>query len=190
MNNRSVHPPIRTLEALSLDHPNLRRLDNQVEVAFFNLGSQDVIHVELVFKSGLSKSVNNVIPTAVSELLGSSSLKYSSGEIAEKIDCIAFAPDVQQVLDRATQADKNSGAVQLNLPIDAQRRIVQGIQAAAEQFPYAHILCPHFTRGSLRRMAERSLKRPPVFISAKEIQHSVDINRVALITMKGIKLVS
>jgi len=86
MNNRSVHPPIRTLEALSLDHPNLRKLDNQVEVAFFNLGSQDVIHVELVFKSGLSKSVNNVIPTAVSELLGSSSLKYSSGEIAEKID--------------------------------------------------------------------------------------------------------
>ena len=70
------------------------------------------------------------------------------------------------------------------------RRIVQGIQAAAEQFPYAHILCPHFTRGSLRRMAERSLKRPPVFLSAKEIQHSVDINRVALITMKGIKLVS
>ena len=86
MNNRSVHPPIRTLEAFSLDHPNLRKLDNQVEVAFFNLGSQDVIHVELVFKSGLSKSVNNVIPTAVSELLGSSSLKYSSGEIAEKID--------------------------------------------------------------------------------------------------------
>ena len=47
---------------------------------------------------------------------------------------------------------------------------MQGIQAAAEQFPQAHILCPHFTCGTLYRMAERSLKRPPVFLSAKEIQ--------------------
>ena len=107
-----------------------------------------------------------------------------------QIECIGFAPDVQQILDRSMQGDKNTGAVHLNLPIDAQRRILQGVQAAAEQFPQAHILCPHFTRGTLRRMAERSIKRPPVFLSAKEIQSTVDIKRVALITMKGIKLVS
>ena len=107
-----------------------------------------------------------------------------------QIECIGFAPDVQQILDRSMQGDKNTGAVHLSLPIDAQRRILQGVQAAAEQFPQAHILCPHFTRGTLRRMAERSIKRPPVFLSAKEIQSTVDIKRVALITMKGIKLVS
>ncbi len=106
------------------------------------------------------------------------------------IECVSFAPDVQQIIDRSMQGDKNTGAVLLSLPIDAQRRILQGVQAATEQFPQAHILCPHFTRGALRRMAEHSMKRPPVFLSAKEIQSSVDIKRVALITMKGIKLVS
>ena len=106
------------------------------------------------------------------------------------IEVVAFAPDVQQILDRSTQADKNSGAVHLNLPIDAQRRILQGLQAATEQFPDVHLLCPPFTRGAIRKMAERSMKRPPVCLSAKEIQHSVDVKKVALITMKGIKLVS
>ena len=61
---------------------------------------------------------------------------------------------------------------------------------SVEQFPQAHVLCPHFTRGPLRRMAVRHLQFPPVFLSAKEIEYSVDINRVALITSKGIKLVS
>ena len=48
------------------------------------------------------------------------------------IEVVGFAPDVQQILDRSTQADKNSGAVHLNLPIDAQRRILQGLQAAIQ----------------------------------------------------------
>jgi flagellar biosynthesis protein FlhA len=106
-----------------------------------------------------------------------------------KLDCISFAPDVQQAFDRALQY-KESGEINLNLTADLQKRILRGIQSAVEQFPHAHILCPHFTRGPLRKMMARHLKHPPVFLSAKEIQYHVDINRIALITMKGIKLVS
>ena len=106
-----------------------------------------------------------------------------------KLDCIAFAPDIQQAFDRALQY-KETGEISLSLPADIQKRVLHGLQSAVEQFPQAHVLCPHFTRGPLRRMAVRHLQFPPVFLSAKEIEYSVDINRVALITSKGIKLVS
>lgn len=106
-----------------------------------------------------------------------------------KLDCIAFAPDIQKAFDRALQY-KETGEISLSLPADIQKRVLHGLQSAVEQFPQAHVLCPHFTRGPLRRMAVRHLQFPPVFLSAKEIEYSVDINRVALITSKGIKLVS
>ena len=55
--------------------------------------------------------------------------------------------------------------------------------------PDVHVLCPPFTRGAIRKMAERSMKRPQCVFLLK-IQHSVDVNKVTLITMKGIKLIS
>jgi len=105
------------------------------------------------------------------------------------LDCIVFDPDVQQILNRSTKSKENHEVV-LNWTPDVEQRVLQGIQSASEQFPQAHILCPHFTRGILRKKAIRVLKKPPVFLSAKEIESYVDINRVAMITMKGIKLVS
>ena len=39
------------------------------------------------------------------------------------IEVVAFAPDVQQILDRFTQADKCRSSSS-ELPIDAQRRII------------------------------------------------------------------
>ena len=90
-----------------------------------------------------------------------------------KLDCIAFAPDIQQAFDRALQY-KETGEISLSLPADVQKRVLHGLQSAVEQFPQAHVLCPHFTRGPLRRMAVRHIQYPPVFLSAKEIEYSVD----------------
>ena len=114
--------------------------------------------------------------------------KYKNEE--KKIDCITFAPDVQQILEKSIHIVKETGAVNLNLSPDVQKRIMQGIQSATEQFPQAHVLCPHFTRGPLRKLAERSMAKVPTFLSAKEIESTVELNKVVLITMKGIKLVS
>tara|TARA_B110000438_G_scaffold293553_1_gene333602 strand:+ start:323 stop:1606 length:1284 start_codon:yes stop_codon:yes gene_type:complete len=86
MLKREISPTIKALEIIKLKEPNLEFLDNGIEVAFFNLGSQDLIHIELVFETGLSQADNIVVPTAVSELFGTASEQFKSGEIAEKID--------------------------------------------------------------------------------------------------------
>ena len=70
MLKRNVSPPIKNLELNSIKEPLIESLDNGIEVAFFNLGSQDLIHVELIFNNGLTQSENVIIPTAVSELFG------------------------------------------------------------------------------------------------------------------------
>ena len=86
MLKRELSPSIKALKVKELNEPKIEFLDNGIEVAFFNLGSQDLIHVELVFNTGLSQADNIVVPMAVSELFGTASENFSSGEIAEKID--------------------------------------------------------------------------------------------------------
>ncbi len=86
MLERGKAPNTHKINSLHLPEPDKLFLDNGVEVALFKLGSQNVVHVEFVFKTGMSNADNLVIPAAASELIGTSSKKYSSGEIAEKID--------------------------------------------------------------------------------------------------------
>jgi zinc protease len=86
MLKRKVSPPTKALELKKIKEPEIIPLDNGIEVAFFNLGSQDLIHVELIFDNGLTQSSNIIIPTAVSELFGTASSSFGSGEIAEKLD--------------------------------------------------------------------------------------------------------
>ena len=68
MINRKIAPCVSELESLSLAEPEISFLDNDVEVGFFNLGTQDVVHVEFVFKTGLSNHENIIVPTAISDL--------------------------------------------------------------------------------------------------------------------------
>ncbi len=86
MLKRKDSPAIKALKLNDIKEPVIEFLDNGIEVAFFNLGSQDLIHVELVFNNGLTQSENVIIPTAVSELFGTASSSFVSGEIAEKLD--------------------------------------------------------------------------------------------------------
>ena len=86
MLKRKDSPAIKALKLNDIKEPVIEFLDNGIEVAFFNLGSQDLIHVELVFNNGLTQSDNVIIPTAVSELFGTASSSFNSGEIAEKLD--------------------------------------------------------------------------------------------------------
>ena len=86
MLNRELSPSIKALKFKKLKEPELKFLDNGIETAFFHLGSQDLIHIELVFNTGFAQTENIVIPTTVSELFGTASENFSSGKISEKID--------------------------------------------------------------------------------------------------------
>jgi len=104
---------------------------------------------------------------------------------------IEFAPDVEDALTRGIQMGEG-GSISLSLNPDVQQRVLMGIRQAWEQCKTFEpvVLCPHYTRGPLQRLAERLMPFPPSFISAKEIESGVVPKRVASVSLKGMRLVS
>jgi len=102
MVNRKSAPSISELDTISVVDPTVSFLDNNVEVSFFNLGTQDVVHVEFVFKTGLSNHDNIIIPTAISDLIGVASKTQPSGKIIEKIDYYGAYLETSINMDIAT----------------------------------------------------------------------------------------
>jgi flagellar biosynthesis protein FlhA len=105
--------------------------------------------------------------------------------------CIGFSPDVEDALTRGLQMGEG-GTINLKLNPDVQQRIILGIRSAVEQSHYGDVivLCPHFTRGPLKRLVDRIMEHPPAFLSPKEVENGITIKRVATVSLKGVKLVS
>ena len=104
---------------------------------------------------------------------------------------IEFASDVEDALTRGIQMGEG-GAISLSLNPEVQQRVLMGIRQAWEQCKAYEpvVLCPHYTRGPLQRLAERLMPYPPNFISAKEIESGVVPKRIASVSLKGMRLVS
>ena len=86
MLDRKKAPYTSQVSDLSIQYPKCQKLDNGIEVTLLKMGTQEVVHVEFIFKIGMSQSDNFVIPTLATDLISTASKKFSSGEIAEKID--------------------------------------------------------------------------------------------------------
>ncbi len=86
MLDRKEVPQIKQVGQLNLPNSRIRKLDNGIEVAMLKMGSQEVVHVEFVFKVGMSQSNNFVLPTTAVNMVSTASEIFSSGEIIEKID--------------------------------------------------------------------------------------------------------
>ena len=107
------------------------------------------------------------------------------------LECIGFAPDAEDALTRGMQAAEG-GAFKLKLNPDVKNRLVMGIRSAVEQcgHPDVVVLCPHLIRGSIKQMMDQHMSRPPAFLSSREIESDVSIKRIAMVSLKGVKLVS
>ena len=86
MLDRKKAPYTSQVSDLSIHYPKCQKLDNGIEVMLLKMGTQEVVHVEFIFKIGMSQSDNFVIPTLATDLISTASKKFSSGEIAEKVD--------------------------------------------------------------------------------------------------------
>ena len=86
MLDRKKAPDIHDVVKLTFQEPNYKKLDNGVEVAMLKIGSQEVVHVEFIFRTGMAQAENLVIPTLALDMISTASKNFSSGEIAEKID--------------------------------------------------------------------------------------------------------
>jgi zinc protease len=82
----TLQPTIKTIDSVHFPQPKSFKLDNGIQVHAFNLGSQEVVQIDVVFETAKSVKDNPISLKVVNELMGEASKNYAYGEINEKID--------------------------------------------------------------------------------------------------------
>lgn len=86
MLDRITAPEIRETDKVSYIEPEVRMLSNGMKVLGFNIGSQEVIQLELNFFSGSKYQEKSLIAGYVSKMIGEASSNYPPGGLMDKID--------------------------------------------------------------------------------------------------------
>lgn len=86
MLDRITAPAIKTIDRIEFQEPEIRELSNGIKVLGFNLGSQEVVQIELNFFSGTKNVENNLIASYTSKMLGEASENFEEGKIMDQID--------------------------------------------------------------------------------------------------------
>ena len=86
MPDRSQSPTIHTIDQLVLPLPELIHLDNGVPVYVTNMGTQDVIRLEIIYRAGRPFEKKALASRATSALLKEGTLHHDAAAIAETID--------------------------------------------------------------------------------------------------------
>ena len=86
MVNRKIAPPIKRIEKLHLPKPKKLRLSNGLRVHIIDMGTQDVLKLQLVFRAGRPFEKKKLIAKTTSRLLREGTTNFSSAAIAEQID--------------------------------------------------------------------------------------------------------
>lgn len=82
MVDRSIVPPIQSVKNLILPAPLKYTLDNLIPVYEINMGNQQVIKLELIFKAGRWHEKEKLIARACSQLLKSGTLRHNAHDMA------------------------------------------------------------------------------------------------------------
>ena len=86
MVNRKIAPPIKRIKKLHLPEPKKIKLSNGMRVHIINMGTQEVLKLQLVFRAGRPFEKKPLISKATSRLLKEGTTNFSSAAIAEQID--------------------------------------------------------------------------------------------------------
>lgn len=86
MPNRKVSPPIHQITHLTLPRPRIHTLRNGIRLYEVSMGTQDVVRLDLVFRSGRPYEHNRLTSWPVSALLREGTPSYSAARIAEEMD--------------------------------------------------------------------------------------------------------
>lgn len=86
MNIRSVPPPIRPIGKLQL--PDFQRftLDNGLPVVALNLGTQDIVKLEVIYRAGRTEEKKRLASRATARILRDGTTSRTGGEVAEQLD--------------------------------------------------------------------------------------------------------
>jgi len=86
MINRKKGPVIHPVQKLNIPHIDQYRLPNGLKVCEINLGSQEIVKIELVHTAGRTCEDQHLLSRATSSLLKDGCGNLTSAEVAEKID--------------------------------------------------------------------------------------------------------
>jgi len=84
--DRSQAPPLQQITNLQFIQPVVYQLDNDIPVYEINLGTQDVIKLEIIFKAGRWKEQNRLAARATGAILKEGVSGKNSAQIAEFVD--------------------------------------------------------------------------------------------------------
>lgn len=101
MLDRSVAPPLREIRSYDLPHPNTYTLDNGIPVYEVNMGTQDILKLELVFFSGRWFENRLLASKTTASMIREGSATMTGGEIAEQIDFYGGSIRFRSNLDTA-----------------------------------------------------------------------------------------
>ncbi|MCB9189432.1 MAG: insulinase family protein [Flavobacteriales bacterium] len=84
--DRNLAPEIKLIDVINFPAPEKFTLSNGIEVYGFNLGSQEVIQIDLTFDINRSNAKNPFVAKAVNELIGETTRNKANGVLEEEID--------------------------------------------------------------------------------------------------------
>ena len=84
--NRNIQPNIKPIKAIDLMESENLRLDSGLQVYLLNLGTQDLVKIELVCDAGLAYQSKTLISSFTNKMLAEGTKSFSAYEIAETFD--------------------------------------------------------------------------------------------------------
>lgn len=84
--NRTHQPEIRQLDSIDILRPERRVLPNGTPLSIIRAGEQDVIRMDILFKAGAYREAQKLQALFTHRILREGSRKYTSSDIAEKLD--------------------------------------------------------------------------------------------------------
>jgi zinc protease len=97
--NRKIPPPIREISKLNLPRPEQITLDNGIPLYITNLGVQEIVKLELVFRAGRPFERKQLVSRATAALMKEGTASMASGELAERIDFYGGSLSIPYNLD-------------------------------------------------------------------------------------------
>lgn len=83
---RKTPPSIHEITSLTLPHPSVSQLDNGIPVYQTRLGTQEIMKIDIVIRSGRPEETKRLTSRATSRLLREGTASFNSAEIAHQLD--------------------------------------------------------------------------------------------------------
>lgn len=99
--NRTLQPPVLSVDKIDITRPVETTLPNGVPLYIINSGSQEVVRIDILFKGGVWHQSAKLQALFTNRMLREGTRKYTSAQIAEKLDYYGAWLELSSSLEHA-----------------------------------------------------------------------------------------